>query len=177
MWKSWILANLQKKPIILFNLKIDTQRGDLGPTGVPTQGPPVAVSIKSESGLFLTDKAVHAFSFPEPPFVVNYQGAIFRQYPGPFQCLLGHGQSAFRPVSTSARRPALGEFKETITMALKIGAKSPSNEGKNRKFVRHGRQGDRRGGRRTRRASRRHTGGGSASRAGVLLRPGPLTPG
>merc|ERR1719310_1474213 len=125
-----------KKPIILFNLKLDTQRGDLGLPAFPPKDLQWRFLSRAKAVYFLRTRQ-YTLSLPEPPFVVNYQGAIFRQYPGPFQCLLDTGK-AFRPVSTSARRPALGEFKETITMALKIGAKSPSNEGKNRKFFRTG---------------------------------------
>ena len=68
-----------------------------------------------------------------PPFVVNYQGAIFRQYPGPSSACSTRGAHDIL-VSTSARRPALGEFKETITMALKIGAKSPPTKGRTASF-------------------------------------------
>ncbi len=125
-----------KKPIILFNLKLDTQRGDLGLPAFPPKDLQWRFLSRAKAVYFLRTRQ-YTLSLPEPPFVVNYQGAIFRQYPGPFQCLLDTGK-AFRPVSTSQRRPALGEFKETITMALKIGAKSPSNEGKNRKFFRTG---------------------------------------
>ncbi|KAH8092694.1 DUF1995-containing protein [Aureococcus anophagefferens] len=53
------------------------------------------------------------------PFVVNYQGAIFRCYPGKYQCLLDTGKT-YRAVDVSARRPALGEFKD-ILGTLKIG--------------------------------------------------------
>jgi hypothetical protein len=125
-----------KKPIILFNLKLDTQRGDLGLPAFPPKDLQWRFLSRAKAVYFLRTRQ-YTLSLPEPPFVVNYQGAIFRQYPGPFQCLLDTGKT-FRPVTTSERRPALGEFKETITKALKIGDAAQEQEGKTRKFFRTG---------------------------------------
>mmetsp|Transcript_19803 Transcript_19803/g.59907 ORF Transcript_19803/g.59907 Transcript_19803/m.59907 type:complete len:364 (-) Transcript_19803:26-1117(-) len=107
-----------KKPVVLFNLKLDTQRGDLGLPAFPAKDLQWRFLSRAKPVYFLRTRQ-YTLSLPVPPFVVNYQGAIFRQYPGPYQCLLDTGKT-FRPVSTSERRPALGEFKETITQALKI---------------------------------------------------------
>jgi len=125
-----------KKPIILFNLKLDTQRGDLGLPAFPSKDLQWRFLSRAKAVYYLRTRQ-YTLSLPTPPFVINYQGAIFRQYPGPFQCLLDTGKT-FRPVSTSARRPALGEFKETITQALKIESKGEDSENKGAKFFRTG---------------------------------------
>jgi hypothetical protein len=125
-----------KKPIILFNLKLDTQRGDLGLPAFPSKDLQWRFLSRAKAVYYLRTRQ-YTLSLPTPPFVINYQGAIFRQYPGPFQCLLDTGKT-FRPVTTSARRPALGEFKETITQALKFESKGEDSENKGAKFFRTG---------------------------------------
>ena len=58
-------------------------------------------------------------STPQPPFIVNYQGCLFRAYPGQFQTLLDTGNGKYRRLLGSDFRPALGLFKEQLTDSLK----------------------------------------------------------
>ena len=57
-------------------------------------------------------------SVANPPFVVNFQGCLFRSYPGQFQTLLDTGNGKYRRVVGSDTRPGLGEFKQQLTNAL-----------------------------------------------------------
>ena len=107
------------KPVILFNLKLDTQRGDLGLPAFPPKDLQWRFLSRVKPVYYLRTRQ-YSLSLPQPPFVVNYQGAIFRCYPGKYQCLLDTGKT-YRAVDVSARRPALGEFKDILTDALKIG--------------------------------------------------------
>ena len=52
--------------------------------------------------------------------MVNFQGCLFRSYPGQFQTLLdtGNGQ-AYRRVLGSDIRPSLGGFKEQLIQDLR----------------------------------------------------------
>ena len=79
-------------------------------------------------------------SVSQPPFIVNFQGCIFRAYPGHFQTLLDTGTGRYRKVVGSDIRPALGEFKEQLTDALReegVIAKK-EDEGKLFGFLRTG---------------------------------------
>ena len=107
------------KPVILFNLKLDTQRGDLGLPAFPSKDLQWRFLSRVKPVYYLRTRQ-YSLSLPQPPFVVNYQGAIFRSYPGRYQCLLDTGKT-YRAVDISSRRPALGEFKDILTDSLKIG--------------------------------------------------------
>lgn len=110
---------LDGKPLVLFNLKLDTQRGDLGLPAFPPKDLQWRFLSRVKPVYYLRTRQ-YSLSTPTPPFIVNYQGAIFRCYPGEYQCLLDTG-SSYRNVQSSDLRPALGEFKDTITKALKLG--------------------------------------------------------
>ena len=69
--------------------------------------------------------------------MVNYQGCLFRSYPGEFQTLLDTGNGRYRRVRGSALRPPLGTFKEQLTEELREqGVIEP--EGNTLNFLRTG---------------------------------------
>ena len=51
--------------------------------------------------------------------MVNFQGCLFRSYPGQFQTLLDTGNGKYRRVQGNNARPALGEFKEQLVQTLR----------------------------------------------------------
>mmetsp|Transcript_13939 Transcript_13939/g.42157 ORF Transcript_13939/g.42157 Transcript_13939/m.42157 type:complete len:347 (-) Transcript_13939:179-1219(-) len=117
-------------PLVLFNLKLDTQRGDLGLPAFPPKDLQWRFLSRVKPAYYLRTRQ-YSLSMPTPPFVVNYQGAIFRQYPGGFQSLLDTG-SKYRCVTVDQERPALGTFKQTLTNALQLEG------GKTEQFARTG---------------------------------------
>lgn len=105
--------------IVMFNMKLDTLRGDLGNPAFPGKDFHDRFLSLVKPVYFLRTRQ-YSRSTPNPPFMVNYQGCLFRSYPGQYQTLLdtGTGQ-AYRRVKGSDIRPSLGEFKEQLTQDLK----------------------------------------------------------
>ena len=76
-------------------------------------------------------------STPNPPFLVNFQGCLFRSYPGQFQTLLDTGTGRYRRVCGNDLRPPLGQFKEELTQSLRDQGVL-EDEGKTINFLRTG---------------------------------------
>jgi hypothetical protein len=106
-------------PIVFFNLKLETHRGDLGLPAFPSKDLHYRFLSKIKPAYFLRTRQ-YSMTLSRPPFLLNYQGALYRAYPGGYQCLLDTGNGRYRRVDTLRTRPALGEFKDVITGALNI---------------------------------------------------------
>lgn len=108
-----------KSPVIVFyNLKLDVLRGDLGAPAFPGKDFQDRFLSRVKPVYYLRTRQ-YSRSVSQPPFIVNFQGCIFRSYPGHYQTLLDTGTGRYRKVVGSDVRPALGEFKEQLTDALR----------------------------------------------------------
>jgi len=108
-----------KSPVIVFyNLKLDVLRGDLGAPAFPGKDFQDRFLSRVKPVYYLRTRQ-YSRSVDKPPFIVNFQGCIFRSYPGHFQTLLDTGTGRYRKVVGNDVRPALGEFKEQLTDALR----------------------------------------------------------
>jgi len=125
-----------KVPIVFFNLKLDTLRGDLGIPAFPPKSLHDRFLSRVKPVYYLRTRQ-YSRTTASPPFVVNYQGCLFRSYPGEWCVLLDVGDGRFRTVQESGRRPGLGEFKGMLNGELeKRGV--VEEEGKTLKFLRTG---------------------------------------
>jgi len=106
-------------PIIAFNLKLDTLRGDLGLPGFPSKETHHAFLSRLKPVYYMRPRS-YSLSLSRPPFLLSYQGVLFRCYPEGYQTLLDRGQGSYRRVCVQQRRPALGAFKAELTRALKV---------------------------------------------------------
>jgi len=104
-------------PIVMFNLKLDTLRGDLGVPAFPPKDLQDRFLSRVRPVYYLRTRQ-YSRSKATPPFVVNYQGCLFRKYPGQYQTLLDIGDGNFRRILSSDLRPGLGEFKAQLVKAL-----------------------------------------------------------
>ncbi|KAK1738316.1 protein LOW PSII ACCUMULATION 3-like protein [Skeletonema marinoi] len=108
-----------KEPVIVFyNLKLDVLRGDLGAPAFPGKDFQDRFLSRVKPVYYLRTRQ-YSRSVSQPPFIINFQGCIFRSYPGHFQTLLDTGTGRYRKVVGNDLRPALGEFKEQLTDALR----------------------------------------------------------
>ena len=62
----------------------------------------------------------YSLSLSVPPFLIAYQGVLYRRYPEGWQTLLDRGKSSFRRIELADERPNLGTFKSQLTAALKL---------------------------------------------------------
>ena len=114
------LASLDPdKVIVFFNMKLDVLRGDLGAPAFPPKEFQDRFLSCVKPVYYLRTRQ-YSRSTPNPPYLVNYQGCLFRSYPGQYQTLLDTGTGSYRRVKGNDIRPALGEFKEELTDALKL---------------------------------------------------------
>jgi hypothetical protein len=125
------------KPIILYNLKLDVLRGDLGAPAFPSKAFQDRFLSRVKPIYYLRTRQ-YSRSTPTPPFLVNYQGCLFRAYPGQYQTLLDTGTGSYRRLLGRDVRPALGEFKEQLTQALRDEGVLPQTEGGALDFLRVG---------------------------------------
>lgn len=114
------LAKLEPtKPILCFNLKLDTLRGDLGLPAFPGRDVHHEFLCKIKPVYYMRPRS-YSLSLSVPPFLVAYAGVLFRRYPEGFQTLLDRGRGSYRRVNVQAERPNLGTFKSQLTAALKL---------------------------------------------------------
>jgi Domain of unknown function (DUF1995) len=106
------------KPIICYNLKLDVLRGDLGAPAFPPKEFQDRFLSKVKPVYYLRTRQ-YSRTTATPPFMVNFQGCLFRSYPGDYQTLLDTGTGRYRRLLGSPVRPALGEFKEQLTEELR----------------------------------------------------------
>jgi Domain of unknown function (DUF1995) len=131
------LHNLDpSKTIVLFNLKLDVLRGDLGAPAFPSKDFQDRFLSKVKPVYYLRTRQ-YSRSTPNPPFLVNFQGCLFRAYPGQYQTLLDTGNGRYRRVKGNTVRPALGAFKQELIDEL-IAQKVLQDEGSTFNFLRTG---------------------------------------
>jgi Domain of unknown function (DUF1995) len=131
------LHNLDpSKTIVLFNLKLDVLRGDLGAPAFPSKDFQDRFLSKVKPVYYLRTRQ-YSRSTANPPFLVNFQGCLFRTYPGQYQTLLDTGNGRYRRVKGNNVRPALGAFKQELIDEL-ISQKVLQDEGSTFNFLRTG---------------------------------------
>ena len=128
-------AGRKPAPIIAFNLKLDTLRADLGFPAFPPKDLQWRFLSRFLPVYYLRTRG-YSRTISKPPFVVNYNGALFRAYPGPYATYLDQGAGRLRRVAEDERRIALGEFKDKLTASLKLD----EDEGETEAFLRRGYQ-------------------------------------
>lgn len=69
---------------MLWNMELDTLRGDLGLPAFPSKDIQYQFLCRFRPVFYLRPRD-YSKSVPVPPFIVNYSGALFREYPGPWQ--------------------------------------------------------------------------------------------
>ncbi|KAI5071727.1 hypothetical protein GOP47_0013978 [Adiantum capillus-veneris] len=120
-------------PAIMFNLELDTLRADLGLFGFPSKE--VHYSFLSQFlPVFYIRTRDYSKTIAAAPFVVDYTGALFRMYPGPWQVMLKQGDGSYVCVAESSNRFTLGQTKEELLTALGL----QEEKGSTMDFLRRG---------------------------------------
>lgn len=107
------------RPVVLFNLKLDSARGDLGLPAFPRKALHYRFLTKVLPVYYLRTRT-YSRSLKKAPYIVNYSGVLYRVYPGPYQILLDTSAGAYRRLDTMDERPSLGEVRDALTEGLDI---------------------------------------------------------
>lgn len=119
---------------ILWNLELDTLRGDLGLLAFPPKDLHYRFLSFFKPVFFLRTRD-YSKSVPVSPYIVNYSGALLREYPGPWQVMLKIDGGNYACVAEDEFRYNLGDVKEQLLAAMRLNTEE---EGSAMQFLRRG---------------------------------------
>jgi len=107
------------RPVILFNLKLDVSRGDLGLPAFPSKALHFRFLSRVFPAYYLRTRS-YSRNVPRPPYLVNFSGALYKAYPGKWQVLLDGAGEGYTRVATLDERPPLGKVRDLLTENVEI---------------------------------------------------------
>eukprot|EP00271_Cylindrocystis_brebissonii_P016176 TRINITY_DN39434_c0_g1_i1.p1 TRINITY_DN39434_c0_g1~~TRINITY_DN39434_c0_g1_i1.p1 ORF type:complete len:402 (+),score=54.22 TRINITY_DN39434_c0_g1_i1:103-1308(+) len=120
-------------PSILFNLELDTLRSDLGLLGFPPKDIHYQF-LANFTPVYYIRIRDYSKSVAVAPFILNYSGALLRQYPGPWQVMLKQGDGSYVCVAEGPERFNLGQVKQELLISLGL----EEEKGSTMAFLRQG---------------------------------------
>ena len=114
--------------------QLETARGDLGLPGFPGKDLHLRFLSRFKPALFLRQRS-YSKTVNVAPFLLNYDGATFREYPGPWQVMLRTDGGDLACIAERPERYPLGEAKEEMLAAMGLNTEE---EGSTMLFLRRG---------------------------------------
>uniref|UniRef100_R7WAH0 DUF1995 domain-containing protein n=1 Tax=Aegilops tauschii TaxID=37682 RepID=R7WAH0_AEGTA len=99
------------------NIRTLTSSSDLGLLGFPPKDLHYRF-LSQFTPVFYIRQRDYSKTIAVTPYIVNYSGAVFRQYPGPWQVMLKQGDGSYACVAESASRFTLGQAKDELLRVL-----------------------------------------------------------
>lgn len=126
---------VKEKPLVTWNMELDNLRADLGLLGFPPKDLQYRFLSKFKPVFYIRQRD-YSKTVAVAPFIINYSGALFREYPGPWQVMLRQDNGVYACVAEETeRRYPLGEFKAELTKAMGLDVEP---EGSTAAFLRTG---------------------------------------
>ena len=134
--ETYALETVKDKSLITWNMELDNLRADLGLLGFPPKDLQYRF-LSTIKPVFYIRQRDYSKTVSVSPFIINYSGALFREYPGPWQAMLRQDNGTYACVAEREERYPLGAFKLELSKAMGLDVEE---EGSTIQFLRTGRR-------------------------------------
>lgn len=115
--EKFVKEQVKGRTVIMLNNQLETLRADLGLISFPPKSLHYDFLSFFKPVFYLRSRA-YSRSISVSPFVVNYSGAVFREYPAPWQVMIKQSNGVLACIAEDEDRFTLGEAKEEMLLAL-----------------------------------------------------------